>query len=221
MRKQRVHILKNKINQKLAGINVEKLRSLRGILRRVSIASSLVLLILILKKANLKPTNHLLDFIGRQVRMEINLIEEAKNIYGQAEKLITANNKILHVFKPEKEEKLPSPISGTLHRGYEKGKNEGLDIRSDSGDDPLAITEGRVSNLEIIDKKGYFLTVEKENLEITYGYLSKSYLEIGDKVEKGKPLGSLGMNKDQAKYLRLEMKLDGKTVDPSEYINIK
>lgn len=221
MKNNVIHNLRYNINNRLKNINIEKLKRIKGFLKRTSIAFSLILLILILKKINVRPTNALLDFLGARVNEEFNLVKEAKDIYTRGENLIGSNDKILKVFSPGLEEKYPSPISGSLHTEYKKGENEGVDIKSKTGDDPISITDGKVTNVEIIDKKGYFITVEKENLELIYGYLSKPHVSSGEEIKKGTALGSLGTNKDQAKYLRLEIKVDGKSVDPLEYINVK
>ena len=69
-------------------------------------------------------------------------------------------------------------------------------------------------------KKGYFVTIKNDNMDVVYGYLSKTYLEKGSTVEVSDIVGLLGTNKDGNQYLRIEIYIDGIPVDPSDYIDL-
>lgn len=219
--KERVLRFKRQVNKNMNKLTIQKLKGLNRFLKRSSIALLLVISILFLKKINLAVTNHLLVFLEENIKSEVNLTKGYDYLVKKAESFLLDSNKILNTFNPFKTEKYPPPISGSLYKGYKKGANEGVDILSMGGEDAKSILDGKVTNVEVIDRKGCFVTIEKENLEIKYGYLSRSYMEIGDTILKGQGIGPLGTSKDGQKYLRLEMKIDGEIVNPSEYINLK
>jgi len=213
--------MKSKIVRRLNRLNLHKFKRFKSFINKTILATFIILLVLSLKKINLGPTNKLLRLVEKGISSEFKPVEETKNIFSKANKLLTRSTEALRVFNPIKMEKYEPPIIGTLSRAYEKNENEGVDIKSQSGEDPKAITGGQVKDVKLVDNKGFFVTIEKENLEISYGYLSKPYVSIGEEVEAGDFLGSLGTNKDGNKYLRIEMKVDGNTVNPSKYIELE
>lgn len=75
-------------------------------------------------------------------------------------------------------------------------------------------------SVEKRDNQGYFITIEKDNIKIIYGYLETTQLKEGDLVYKGDIIGEVGINKDGSKYLRLELYIDNELVDPEKYIDI-
>lgn len=213
--------IKRQINQNLNKLNLQKLRRFKGLLKRSTVALSIVITVLFLKKINLTSTNYLVGLVEKNIKAQVDLEESYKYLISKTERLILNSDKVLNVFNPFKGEKYSPPIEGSIYKAYKRGQNQGVDIQSISGEDPKSLTDGEVTNVQLVDKKGYFTTVKKENLEITYGYLSKAYLSKGDMVSKGEAIGSLGTNKDGKKYLRIEMKIDGEIVNPSDYINLR
>lgn len=208
--------LKRQINKSL-----NKLKRFKGLLKRSTIAFILLISILFLKKINLVSTNFIVGLIEENIKTETDFVKGYNFILNKTGDLAFEPDKILNVFNPFKSEKYSPPITGSIYKQYKKGQNDGVDIQSTTGEDPKSIIDGEITKVELVDKKGYFVTIEKENLEITYGYLSKSYMRKGESISKGESIGSLGTNKDGKKYLRIEMKIDGENTNPSEYINLK
>ncbi len=96
-----------------------------------------------------------------------------------------------------------------------KVKNNGIDILSAPGSEIRAAADGEVvfagpflsyRNMVILDHHG-FLTV--------YAYLDVLYVQVGDQVDRGTPIGRLG---DQQPILHFEVRREGKAVNPLRYL---
>lgn len=205
-----------------------KKKFLQNLIIKGIIVLSVILISFILKKVNLKPTNALLTTIKKNIEYEFSIIEDSKKIYSKFTDAIDKSIEAVSVFSPKDMKKYPSPISGTVYNEFgksimvkdEKVINNGIDIRSLSGEDPKAFTDGVVRKVEIRENKGYFITIEKEDFQFVYGYLSRPYVEEGSIIKEGQLIGALGTNKDGNKYLRLEIWIEGTPVDPLDFIDI-
>lgn len=186
-----------------------------------------LLILLLIKKVNLDGSNNLLEGLKKNLNYEFSLKEDGKKIYYKAKDIIDDSLESVGVFNSESI-KYKSPLNGTIYKTFgqdiiineEKIKNGGLDIKSVSEEDPKIVMSGVVTKVEKNGNKGYYVTIKKDNIEITYGYLSKAYVSEGSNVEVGDLIGLLGTNKDGNKYLRLEVYIDGIAVDPADYIEI-
>lgn len=190
-----------------------------------------LLVLLLVKKINLNSTNNFLEGIEKYIRYEFSFIEDSKKIYNKSKNFIEDSLGSVKVFNLDSitaTTKYIQPITGTIYKTFgedivinnNKVKNNGLDLKSVSEQDPQVVMSGVVSKVVQNGNKGYFVTIENDNIEITYGYLSKAYVSEGNKVEVGDLVGLLGTNKDGSKYLRLEFYIDGEAVDPADYIDI-
>lgn len=186
-----------------------------------------LLVILAMKKINAKPTNSALVILQKNLDYKFNLVEDSKRVFKKAQNLLDSSLETVGVFK-ETNETIVLPIAGTIHKDFNQkitingisSKNNGLDIKSNSEKDPQSIGPGVVTRVEQKGNKGYFVTIKKDNMETIYGYLSKPYVSEGSNIETGDFIGSLGLNKDGSKYLRLEVYIDGIPVDPMDYLDI-
>lgn len=191
---------------------------LKKILRKSAIALSILSILLLLKLVNLNFTNNVLANIKNTINYEFNLTRDSIRVFNKAKKLATTGtHKVLEVFHMVEIHKYPAPIDGLVHRHYHKD-NPGVDIKSTEDFEARAITDGIVKDIHLTEKKGYFITIESSDFQHIYGYLSKPYVSIGDKVEEGDLIGYLGTSKDGNKYLRLEILKDGKYQNPIDYI---
>lgn len=168
----------------------------------------------------------LLDGLKRNINYEFSIVEDGKKLYTKAKGIIDQSLDGVAVFKAHKE--FTSPIKGSIYQKFGQdimkdgtlSKNIGIDIKSESDTKPNIIFPGTVTNIEQRGNKGYFVTVENENMEIIYGYLAQVLLKEGSNVEIGENIGTLGTNKDGNRYLRIELYIDGNLVNPLEYIDI-
>lgn len=200
---------------------------LKTFIIKALITTIVIIFLVLFKKTNFKPTNKVLNIIKNNIQYKVDLKEDSKRIYNNVERLINKSIDSITVFNPNKAEKLLAPISGTLYKNYiinlddNIGDNTGIDILAqDNNEDPKAIIEGIVKSVEIKGGKGYFVTIKGNDIDLVYGYLSKSFVTKGEKVYMGDSIGTIGTNKDGLKYLRFEVYLNGKSVNPLDYIVI-
>lgn len=110
--------------------------------------------------------------------------------------------------------------------GAESG-HAGIDFSANTGDVVHAFDDGVVTRAGWQDKdnpkKGFGLRVYIEHadgLVSIYGHLSKIYVKEGQSVSKDTPIGEAGSTgRSTAHHLHFELHLDGKPVNPSEYLN--
>lgn len=183
-----------------------------------------LLLVLLISKINTRPTNTLADRIKTTINYEYQIKEDSVKIYHKAKEVFNSTVESIPVFNTG--DKLASPVSGTVHRAFDAQvetpdgivANGGLEIKLDGDMPPKSIIDGRVTSIQKRDNRGYFVTVEDEGIRLIYGYLKSTSLKEGNLVNKEDVIGEVGINKDGNKYLRLELYIDDKLVDPEKHI---
>lgn len=208
---------------------IYRYKYLKTFMMKTLITIVAILFLFILKKTNYKPTNKVLDIIKHNIQYQVDIKEDSKRIYHKVENIVNKSIDSITVFNPNKVEKLLPPITGSVYKNYvinldENNKNDnfGIDILSTIKDEnPKSIILGKVKSVEIKGSKGYFVTIETSDMEFVYGYLSKSFVNQGEIVKLGEEIGVIGTNKDGKKYLRFEVYLNGKQVNPLNYIDIE
>lgn len=187
-----------------------------------------ILLLLIIKKTNFKTSNKVIDVIRSGVKYEFHIVQDSKKAFSKVQGWIGKSLDSITVFNKMDSEKIISPISGSIFRNFiidldreDIRENNGIDIKSNGDDNPKAVVDGKVTSVEIRGSKGYFITIEEDNMKFVYGYLSKPYVSKGSLVNQGDYIGTLGTNKDGEKYLRFEIYIDGEAVNPLDYIDFQ
>lgn len=207
---------------------IYKYKYLKSFLLKTLITVVTILILVIIKKTNFKPTNKVIEIIKGNIMYKVNIKDDSKRIYYSVEKAINKTLDAIPVFNLNKTEKLLAPIAGSVYKNYvvdlddeNTSENYGIDILSESeNDNPKAIMDGVVRKIEIKGSKGYFVTIESDQMEFVYGYLSRAFVEVDSVVKVGDIIGAIGTNKDGMKYLRFEVYVNGKSVDPLDYIEI-
>lgn len=127
------------------------------------------------------------------------------------------------------------PVSGEIINEYSGSKpvkskttqewrvHSGIDIKAAEGTSVLSPADGTV--LEAIDDKLTGLTVKIDHGK---GYVSTVYnlgkfsVSAGEKIEKGKKIGTVGksalLESKEDAHVHFEIKKDGKFINPKEYI---
>lgn len=102
--------------------------------------------------------------------------------------------------------------------------HNGVDFAVSEGATVSAVFSGTVKSVEQSTLEGVTVTVEQANgMTAIYKSLSDSAVKVGDKVENGSLIGSAGTmlsENDMGVHLHLELKKDGKYVNPLEYIDV-
>lgn len=101
--------------------------------------------------------------------------------------------------------------------------HNGIDLAMAEGSPVLSVYSGKVKKVEQSTLDGVVVTVELSNgMVAIYKSLSSTTLKEGDKVENGAVIGIVGTmlsESDAGTHLHLELKKDGKFVQPTDYIN--
>lgn len=215
-------------NSRAPGSNtIYRYKYFKSFMMKTLITIIAIAFLVLFKKTNFKPTNKVLELIKHNIQYKVDIKEDSRRIYHNVERLVNKSIDSITVFNTSKAEKLLAPISGTVYKNYiinlddNINDNTGIDILAHNNDEnPKAIIEGTVKSVEIKGSKGYFVTIKGDDMDLVYGYLSKSFVANGEKVYVGDSIGTIGTNKDGLKYLRFEIYLNGKSVNPLDYIEL-
>jgi stage II sporulation protein Q len=111
---------------------------------------------------------------------------------------------------------MPSFNMWKTHNGVDIGVGKDSPIKS--------VFSGKVKKVEQSTLEGVVVTVELSNgMTAIYKSLASSSVKEGDKVDNGAVIGTAGTmlsESDIGVHLHLELKKDGKYVNPAEYLNI-
>lgn len=107
------------------------------------------------------------------------------------------------------------PVSGSIIRVYEKGKNDGIDISAPSGTQVKAAGSGQVAAITR-DTKGVPIVVVRHNdgLMTVYTGLDGLNVSKGDSVSSGQAMGTAG----DSGVVHFEVRRGFDSVDPEEYL---
>ncbi len=96
----------------------------------------------------------------------------------------------------------------------------GIDILNSYGNDVWAADSGTVTYAGYNNSYGYYITIEHaDGFSTLYAHMSKLYAQEGDEVKKGDVIGAIGKTGVATAYhLHFEVRVDGKTVDPTDYL---
>lgn len=117
------------------------------------------------------------------------------------------------------------PISGTITSRYgvssriRKSTHTGLDIAASSGTPIKVMAEGTVSCASYQGSYGKLIKINHGNgVETWYGHTSKMYVKVGQKVNAGDVIASVGSTGNSTgPHLHLEIRLNGNHVNPQKY----
>lgn len=101
-----------------------------------------------------------------------------------------------------------------------------LDFGAPEGTEVLAVLDGTVTEVSSDRLNGTFVTIQhSEELTTVYKSLSSEVnVQKGDTVKRGDIIGtisaSMGMEKDLGPHLHFEVQVNGKNVNPNEYLTL-
>lgn len=195
-------------------------------LNRLICVLAILVLLLLLKRINSKISNNIIEIIDSSVNYKVNLREDSRSLVDLGKKALQVPIKALEVLNFGSTSSYIPPIEGAIYNPFGEVKyldgssrfNNGLDIIPKDEKEAVAIDDGIVVAIEDKGSRGYYITIEHENIRSVYGYLIDSYVAVDDEVSRGDRVGSLGTNKDGNKYLRFEIWENGQAVNPTKYI---
>lgn len=106
-------------------------------------------------------------------------------------------------------------------------EHSGLDIAAEEGTEVLAMANGRVESIQTDELTGTQIVLDHgDGLKTTYRFVTAAEnLAIGSSVIKGQVIATVaaatGAEYKDGAHLHLEITLDAKTVDPTEYLTLE
>lgn len=176
----------------------------------------------------------IVDQLGDQISSDEQRLTELKDNQADLEKILEKLSDALadipadlgkHISPGEQKGKLPMPMKGRVIHAFGQSRSAGMRwqgwvIEADSGSDVEAIAYGRVAYsdwlrgyglLMIIDHGDGFMTLYGQNESLRY--------EVGDWVEPGGVIATVGANPEGAWGLYFEIRKDGQALDPAAWLN--
>ena len=121
--------------------------------------------------------------------------------------------------------KLFRPTQGKIVREFDgEDGHYGVDIEETPDENILAVNDGVVVMSDYTANNGYTIVIQhRENMISVYRNCNRLLKNVGDQVEKGEAIGTLGAGAEQRegkkkKFLHFEMWHRGKALDPNTYI---
>jgi len=116
------------------------------------------------------------------------------------------------------------PCDGELSRGFSSGDNDrphvGIDIIAPKGTEVVSAISGTVVFAGYDTEKGYYVTVESGDIEITNAHLDSVCVSTGDVVSCGQVIGTVGTTGiSTGPHLHFEVTKEGEYIDPEEFLN--
>ncbi|KUJ82006.1 LysM peptidoglycan-binding domain-containing M23 family metallopeptidase [Ruegeria profundi] len=109
------------------------------------------------------------------------------------------------------------PVTGTIIRTYEKGKNEGIDIAAAPGAAVKAAEAGTVAAITADADQVPIIVVKHSNDLLTvYANVDKITVKKGDRVRRGEQIASLRGGDNS--YVHFEVRKGFEAVDPEPYL---
>lgn len=153
--------------------------------------------------------------ITEKVNQKVKELEKQKEEKERLDKIPNINGIKLAV----------QPISGTITSRYgvssriRKSTHTGLDIATSSGTPIKVMAEGTVTCASYQGSYGNLVKIDHGNgVETWYGHTSKMYVKVGQKVNAGDVIASVGSTGNSTgPHLHLEIRLNGNHVNPQKY----
>ncbi len=109
------------------------------------------------------------------------------------------------------------PVQGTIIRGYEKGKNEGIDIAASAGTPVKAADAGTVAAITRDTEQVPILVLRHEGEMLTvYANIDNITVQKGDSVRRGQTVAEI--RKGDPAFLHFEVRKGFESVDPMPFL---
>ncbi|CUJ88280.1 Murein hydrolase activator NlpD precursor [Ruegeria denitrificans] len=109
------------------------------------------------------------------------------------------------------------PVSGTIIRTYDKGKNEGIDIAGQPGTAVKAAEAGTVAAITAdADQVPIIVVKHNSDLLTVYANVDRITVKKGDRVRRGEQIASLRGGDNS--YVHFEVRKGFESVDPEPYL---
>jgi murein DD-endopeptidase MepM/ murein hydrolase activator NlpD len=117
------------------------------------------------------------------------------------------------------------PVAGIISQPYNSGaspeaRHDGIDIIAEVNALVLSSAKGIVIQAAQDRDLGRFIKIDHDQgVQTLYAHLSRSFVQVGDHVEKGTSIGAVGNTGNSfGPHLHYEILVKGKSVDPEPYL---
>ena len=112
------------------------------------------------------------------------------------------------------------PHQGGVIRGFEADINKGIDIRGQIGDPVFAAGNGDVVySGRAVQGSGNLIIIRHSDRYLSaYAHNSTMLVGEGARVQAGETIAEVGSNSNGIAMLHFEIRLDGKSVDPTNLL---
>ena len=112
------------------------------------------------------------------------------------------------------------PHEGSVIRGFEADVNKGIDIRGQIGDPVFAAGNGDVVySGRAVQGSGNLIIIRHSDRYLSaYAHNSSMLVGEGTRVQAGETIAEVGSNSNGIAMLHFEIRLDGKSVDPTSLL---
>lgn len=120
--------------------------------------------------------------------------------------------------------RLPMPAEGSVARAFGQPRSAGLRwqgwlIRAAQGAEVRSVAYGRVAYADWLRGYGLLIIVDHgEGFMSLYGHNESLLAEVGDWVQTGEVIATVGRNADQAAGVYFELRSGGKALDPASWV---
>jgi len=109
------------------------------------------------------------------------------------------------------------PVQGSIIRGYQKGKNDGIDISARAGSPVKAAADGTVAAITRDTEQVPILVVRHpDNMLSVYANIDGIAVEKGASVKRGQTLAQVRAGNPA--FLHFEIRKGFESVDPMPYL---
>lgn len=117
------------------------------------------------------------------------------------------------------------PVPGIISQGFSAGtsaesRHEGIDIIAENNALVMSAASGIVVQSGWDRDLGKFIKIDHDfRMQTLYAHLSRSFVQVGDRVDKGMSIGTIGNTGNSfGPHLHYEILVNGKNVDPQQYL---
>ncbi|MEL6913247.1 MAG: peptidoglycan DD-metalloendopeptidase family protein [Pseudomonadota bacterium] len=123
------------------------------------------------------------------------------------------------VATPEDRAEFLTPVTGTVIRGYARGRNEGVDFGTAAGAPVSAAADGVVAAITRDTNDVAIIVIRHEdNLLTVYTQIDDLRVERGDRVRRGERIASVRAG--DPSFLHFEVRDGLESVDPAVYLDL-
>lgn len=206
----------------------------KKVLKQIVLCMFVMLLVILVKNINSPITNKTTELIKTSVTKEMNIEKSIKQVLKYSKEIPKLPNKAVNVFnnfsnRKNVNIKFVVPIKGDIISSY--GENldpylntktfqRGVDLLVTQDKNIVAVADGEIVEIGEGKSLGKYIKV-KHGKDIFSLYANCSYIKAkkGSSVKKGEEIASIhSLKENKDTYLHFELWVEGKVVDPTEYI---